>query len=99
MTDADRFKIDLEQLDDAITVMEKFGTAVTEWLGEVDRHVADLHLDWEGAAATAQRISHDKWVTGVEEMNENLHELREVARVAHTNYSGAISHNTRMWPA
>jgi WXG100 family type VII secretion target len=90
--------VDLEQLEDAVAKMEKFGSTVRDWLGEVDRHIAELHLVWSSEAATAQRVAHDKWVAGVNEMRDNLEELREVARTAHQNYSAAIETNTRMWP-
>ncbi|MFI9410155.1 WXG100 family type VII secretion target [Nocardia gamkensis] len=98
MTDSDRYRVDLEQLDDAVAKMEKFGSRVQDWLGEVDRHITELHLAWSSEAATAQQAAHDKWVGGVNEMRENLDELREVARKAHQNYSAAIETNTRMWP-
>ncbi|MGY2126395.1 WXG100 family type VII secretion target [Nocardia gipuzkoensis] len=98
MTDSDRYRVDLEQLDAAVDTMQKFGSTVENWLGEVDRHITDLHLTWASDAATAQRTAHDKWVTGVNEMRENLDELREVARKAHQNYTAAIDTNTRMWP-
>lgn len=98
MTSEDSYKVDLEQLDAAIDTMDKFGRTVEDWLGEVDRHIADLHLTWSSQAATAQRVAHDKWVAGVDEMRENLDELRDVARTAHQNYSAAIETNTKMWP-
>ncbi|MFE7802516.1 WXG100 family type VII secretion target [Nocardia sp. NPDC057440] len=98
MTDGGRFRADLEQLDAAIDTLTKFSQTVEDWLGEVDRYVADLHLTWSSPAATAQRVAHDKWVSGVGEMRENLDELREVARKAHENYSAAIETNTGMWP-
>ncbi|WP_308248544.1 WXG100 family type VII secretion target [Nocardia sp. MH4] len=98
MTGDDRFRVDLEQLDAAITTMEAFGAEVAGWLTDVERRIAELHLSWASEAATAQRAAHDKWVAGVDEMQENLDELREVARIAHTNYTRAITHNTRMWP-
>ncbi|WP_043737202.1 MULTISPECIES: WXG100 family type VII secretion target [Nocardia] len=98
MTDSGRYRVDLEQLDAAVDTMQKFGRTVEDWLGEVDRHIADLHLTWTSDAATAQRTAHDKWVTGVNEMRENLDELREVAKKAHQNYTAAIEANTRMWP-
>ncbi|WP_327116626.1 WXG100 family type VII secretion target [Nocardia sp. NBC_01730] len=98
MTSNDRYRVDLEQFDAAIDTMEKFGKNIEDWLGEVDRHIADLHVTWSSHAATAQQVAHDKWVSGVNEMRENLDELREVARNAHKNYSAAIETNTKMWP-
>ncbi|WP_433754668.1 WXG100 family type VII secretion target [Nocardia sp. CA-135398] len=98
MTSEDSYKVDLEQLDAAIDTMDKFGRTVEDWLGEVDGHIADLHLTWSSQAATAQRVAHDKWVAGVDEMRAILDELRDVARNAHQNYSAAIETNTKMWP-
>lgn len=98
MTDDYSYRVNLQQLDDAIATMAKFGADVEGWLREVDQHVADLHLFWASNAAEAQRAAHDRWMVGAAEMRENLDELREVARRAHTNYTGAVRTNTEMWP-
>ncbi|WP_216915570.1 WXG100 family type VII secretion target [Nocardia noduli] len=98
MSDADKYKVDLDELDAAIATMAAFGQRVEDWLAEVDRHIADLHLAWSGEAAAAQQAAHDKWVAGVAEMRENLDELREVAARAHANYTAALDTNTEMWP-
>ncbi|WP_024803053.1 WXG100 family type VII secretion target [Nocardia sp. BMG51109] len=95
---SDRFRVDLPLLDESVTAMETFGADVDAWLGEIDAHIADLHLSWESQAAAAQRAAHDKWAAGVREMRGNLDELRTVARRAHTNYSTAVDTNTGMWP-
>lgn len=92
------YRVNLQQLDDAIAAMAKFGTEVEGWLREVDRHIADLHLSWSSEAARAQRGAHDRWMAGAAEMRENLDELREVARRAHTSYTGAVRTNAEMWP-
>ncbi|WP_280361451.1 WXG100 family type VII secretion target [Nocardia wallacei] len=99
MADGDSYKVNLEQLEDAITKMAKFGADVEGWLSEVDKQITGLHLSWSSEAATAQRDAHDRWIAGAAEMRDNLKELREVARRAHTNYTGAITTNQRMWPA
>ncbi|MGV9679423.1 WXG100 family type VII secretion target [Nocardia sp. NPDC003482] len=98
MLDDFSFRVDLQQLDDAIAAMGKFGTEVDGWLREVDQHIADLHLSWSSRAADVQREAHAKWLAGAAEMRQNLDELREVARRAHANYSAAVDTNTRMWP-
>ncbi|GAB2727461.1 WXG100 family type VII secretion target [Nocardia thraciensis] len=98
MTADDQFRIDLGQLDDAIVKMTAFGAEVDGILGEVDQHVADLHLSWASQAAEAQHAAHTKWMSGAAEMRENLDELRDVARRAHGNYSGAADANDGMWP-
>ncbi|MEU1958458.1 WXG100 family type VII secretion target [Nocardia sp. NPDC019304] len=92
------YRVDLQQLDDAITTMEKFGQDIEGWLQEVDQHIADLHLSWSSSAAQAQRTAHDRWMAGAAEMRENLDELREVARRAHTSYTGVAETNLGMWP-
>ncbi|MCM6774487.1 WXG100 family type VII secretion target [Nocardia sp. CDC159] len=98
MADDYSYRVNLRQLDDAIATMATFGAEVDGWLGEVDRHVADLHLSWSSQAAEAQRLAHARWMAGAAEMRENLEELREVARRAHTNYSGVAQTNEGMWP-
>jgi WXG100 family type VII secretion target len=95
---SDRFRVDLELLDEAIASMEMFGNDVDTWLTDVDRHIAGLHLSWLGDAATAQRTAHAEWLTGVRRMRDNLNDLRDIATRAHGNYSDAVGTNTRMWP-
>ncbi|MEU2032779.1 WXG100 family type VII secretion target [Nocardia amamiensis] len=98
MPDDYSYRVNLQQLDEAIATMAKFGAEVEGWLSEVDQHIADLHLSWSSEAADAQRAAHTRWTAGVVEMRENLEELREVARRAHTNYSGVADLNQGMWP-
>ncbi|WP_405160808.1 WXG100 family type VII secretion target [Nocardia sp. NBC_01499] len=92
------YRVNLQQLDEAITTMAKFDSDVEGWLQEVDQTIADLHLSWSSQAAEAQRAAHDRWMAGAAEMRENLEELRAVARRAHTNYTGAVQTNAEMWP-
>ncbi|MGQ4619753.1 hypothetical protein [Nocardia sp. R7R-8] len=44
MTDSDRYRVDLEQLDDAVAKMATFGHRVEDWLVEVDRHTTEHRL-------------------------------------------------------
>ncbi|TDP42818.1 WXG100 family type VII secretion target [Nocardia ignorata] len=96
--DDNSYRVNLQQLDDAITAMATFGSEVDAHLSEVDTLVAALHLDWSSSAAEAQRAAHDKWMAGAGEMRENLDELREVAKRAHTSYTTATQTNREMWP-
>ncbi|ASF11695.1 MULTISPECIES: WXG100 family type VII secretion target [Nocardia] len=98
MVDDYSYRVNLAQLDEAVTAMAKFGADVEGWLREVDQLVAELHLSWSSQAAQAQRVAHDRWLAGAAEMRENLDELRDVARKAHTNYTGAVQTNAEMWP-
>ncbi|MFX0573050.1 WXG100 family type VII secretion target [Nocardia nepalensis] len=94
----DAYTVDLDQLDAAVTVLQAFSRDVEAELADIDRRIGELHLSWSSDAATAQRAAHDRWMTGAAELRENLDELREIARKAHTNYTAAIETNTRMWP-
>ncbi|UGT60308.1 WXG100 family type VII secretion target [Nocardia asteroides] len=98
MSGDNSYRVNLTQLDEAITTMAAFGTEVEGWLQEVDAKVAELHLSWSSPAAQAQRDVHDRWLAGAEEMRENLDELRAVARRAHTSYTTAVQTNVEMWP-
>ncbi|CAM3954036.1 WXG100 family type VII secretion target [Nocardia ninae] len=95
---AEDYRVNLGQLDDTIATMATFGAEVEGLLREVDTKVAELHLAWASEAAQAQRAAHDRWMAGAAEMQENLGELREVARRAHTSYTTAVHTNVGMWP-
>lgn len=92
------YKIDLALLEDTINQMSNLSTQVNDWLTQVDRHVADLHLEWNSAAATAHRDAHERWMKAAVEMQESLDGMRLEARRAHTNYTSAFETNSRMWP-
>ncbi|MFJ4653917.1 WXG100 family type VII secretion target [Nocardia sp. NPDC088792] len=94
----DRYKVDLELLDEAITAMAGFGDDADAMIAEIDAHINDLHMSWDSQAAQAQREAHQKWVSGAREIRENLDDLRGVAKRAHANYSATVETNTRMWP-
>ncbi|MCC3332939.1 WXG100 family type VII secretion target [Nocardia abscessus] len=98
MTGDNSYRVNLTQLDEAIATMAAFGADVERWLRDVDGKVAELHLSWSSQAAQAQRDAHDRWMAGAAEMRENLEELREVARRAHTSYTTAVQTNVEMWP-
>ncbi|AFT99935.1 WXG100 family type VII secretion target [Nocardia brasiliensis] len=94
----DDYRVNLSQLDEAVAAMAAFGAEVEGLLREVDVKVAELHLSWDSSAAQAQRAAHGRWMAGAAEMRENLDELCEVARRAHTSYGHAVQTNVEMWP-
>ncbi|WP_433664715.1 WXG100 family type VII secretion target [Nocardia sp. CA-128927] len=94
----DAYTVNLEQLDAAVAVLQAFSRDVEAELADIDRRIGELHLSWSGDAATAQQQAHSRWMAGAAELRQNLDELREIARKAHTNYTAAIETNTRMWP-
>ncbi|MVU81040.1 WXG100 family type VII secretion target [Nocardia sp. ET3-3] len=94
----DRYRVDLDLLDEAITAMTQFGTDAETMLSEIDTHINDLHMSWDSEAAKAQQLAHQKWLDGAQEIRDNLDDLRRIAQRAHTNYSSTVETNTRMWP-
>jgi WXG100 family type VII secretion target len=93
-----RYGISLTQLADIISAMEKLVGEVDDAVTAVDKRVTDLHVEWVGATAQAQRDAHQRWVKGAREMHAGLDELRQAAQRAHDNYSGVLEANDRMWP-
>lgn len=94
----DRYRVDLDLLDEAITAMDRFGSDADAMLSEIDTHITDLHMSWDSEAAEAQRAAHQKWLDGAGEIRDNLDDLRRIAQRAHANYSSTVDTNTRMWP-
>lgn len=91
------YKVDLAVLDSRIAQMEAFERSLDAQLAHLEETVATLHDTWSGLAAQAQRDAHAKWLAGAREMRAALGGLRQAARIAHGNYSGAVTANTTMW--
>ena len=95
---AGQFRVDLGELDDVIAEMSKFDQDAESLCAHVDQLVARLHVTWAGDAAEAQRVAHERWKRGAEEMRSAVTDLRKVGKTAHSNYSAAVKANVGMWP-
>lgn len=96
---AERFLIDLDELEEIIAGMSRFDTDAESHCREVDQLVGRLHVTWAGEGAQAQQQAHERWLRGAEQMRAALVDLHEVARTAHGNYTAAVEANVGMWPA
>lgn len=92
-----RYSVDLDELAEKIREMAAFERDVERALDHLERVITRLDVSWTGAAATAQREAHERWATGMREMQRGLKEIRDAAERAHTNYSNAVAANQRMW--
>ena len=89
--------VDLDRLDDVVEQISRFDQHLQTALDDAQSRVDTLHISWSGEAATAHRQAHDEWVRGVADMRAALEEMRRNARIAHGNYSSAVTSNVRMW--
>lgn len=92
-----KYMVDLGELDGSISDMGTFDGRLQKHLAALDVVVAQLHDEWHGAAAAAQRDAHEKWTSGADEMRSALAEMQAAAKVAHVNYTSAADANQRMW--
>ena len=93
------FVVDLDELLETVDEMTRCTTALDDLLKEVRQRVAELHGTWDGHAATAQAAAQTEWGRGFRSMQEALVAIRGAARLAHGNYTDAVSANVRMWEA
>jgi WXG100 family type VII secretion target len=91
------FAVQLESLVDVVERMALFERQVEDRLAELETRMSRLHASWSGAAAEEQLAAHRRWADGAREMREAVAGLRRVGSTAHSNYSGAIAANQRMW--
>ncbi|MGL4305017.1 MAG: WXG100 family type VII secretion target [Mycobacteriaceae bacterium] len=91
------FVVDLDHLLVIIDQMDAFNRKAEHWCADVDTRVAQMHVNWSGQSAQAQKAAHDQWVAGVTHMREALQGLRSVGMGAHENYSQAVISNEQMW--
>ena len=69
------FAIDPQALAAALDDMADFQRTAASLLEEIESTVRDLHVTWEGEAATAHAEAHRLWVHGAAQMQEALKKL------------------------
>jgi WXG100 family type VII secretion target len=92
------YTVDLDKLLGFIDRVAAFDSRAEAVASEVDRHVAQLKTTWRGDAADAHQDYHARWTAAAEHMRHALGELKAKAEAAHGSYSGAVGHNSAMWP-
>ncbi len=97
MRGPDVFSIEVDELDDVVGDLEACERHLALLVEDLDRQVATLHGTWTGLAADALREAHAEWSGGMAAMRASLGDLREAARLAYEEYSGAATSNVAMW--
>lgn len=91
------FSIDTDQLEARIDELARFDRMLGDQLDRLDETMGQLRGNWSGSASDAQQRAHQEWSRGFDEMRRAVVGMREVARVAHANYTSAARTNVRMW--
>ena len=94
---AEPFSVVPDALADSLDRMEAFSRLASALLDEIDATVKNLHISWQGEAATAHARAHQQWTHGAEQMDRALAELHRAGTGAHTNYTQAAATNQAMW--
>lgn len=92
-----RFTVDLDELDAVARSLESYGQILAGKLADLRQAVADLHGDWQGEAADAQKVAHDRLATGAHDLHRALLEVQGAARHAHLSYVAAVRANQQTW--
>lgn len=91
------FRVNLEQLD---LLIERMSAVEAELAGvhdDVESRMQRLQVVWSGRAAAEHQVAFQRWSSGAVQAREALAQLRRIARLAHGNYSGAVTANQAMW--
>ena len=94
---ADAFRVDPEQLAEAVAQMAEFERYSQGLREEIELMVANLHSAWTGQGAAAHAEAHRHWLRGEAMMREALARLQSAGLTAHANYTGAMAKNLDMW--
>ncbi len=89
--------VDLELLDLVVARMSAFEATLTDRLAELDAEVTALHGTWDGAAAISHQQAHARWSAGAAQVHAALVDMRRAARLAHDNYTAAMTANAAMF--
>lgn len=92
------FEVDLPHLDEVVTKLANLTTYLTDHLATLDQKIATLHTGpWTGTAATAHRQAHAQWSKAAQQFTAGVSDMTTAARNAHTQYTNAITANTKMF--
>jgi WXG100 family type VII secretion target len=92
-----RYKVDLDELQRVIDSLDTFGAKLDAQLNELDQANGELHVTWQGEAATANVEAHRKLTQGAREVHQALVAMHAVARKAHVHYHAAAQANLQTW--
>lgn len=93
----DRFRVDLDQLDDVVTHLARQHVRLDALAGRLAAEASRLHAGWDGAAADAHVVAQARWDQGFSAMREALAAMRAAADTARANYAAAADANVSMW--
>jgi WXG100 family type VII secretion target len=91
------YSVDPDELDEIVGELAKTETALETLTADLDRQVKKLQETWDGLAAKAQTEAHEEWTNGMNACRTALAELRAAARLAHGNYTDAVTANLNLW--
>lgn len=91
------FRVDLAALDSLVEQMSAVEARLRDVHDDVASRMRRLQVVWTGRAATEHDRAYQQWSSGSLEVHESLTRLREIARMAHGNYSAAVTANRTMW--
>lgn len=91
------FSVDVEQLDELVTRLGRFGRALEAVESDVQARMHRVHAVWQGVAAQEHAAAHARWRKGSADAAEALQTMRTIAATAHENYSAAIRVNRALW--
>ena len=91
------FSVDLEQLDELVVQLARFGRALESVQGDVRSRMNRVHAVWRRVAADEHAAAHAQWRSGSVDVHEALQAMRSIASTAHENYAAAIRVNRALW--
>ncbi|MFE7724002.1 WXG100 family type VII secretion target [Nocardia rhizosphaerihabitans] len=89
--------VDLDLLDSIVARLQGFEGFFDDQITAFDSAVSKLQTGWEGDAAAAQQMSHDRVMAAARDIRDGLEDMRLAAQAAHSNYTEAIAANVAMW--
>ena len=91
------YRVDLGELDAAMTHLVRTHGVVERLAEDLDRQMALLHDTWTGLAASAHLAAHDAWERRRRELSLALAALASAAVSAHDGYAEAATANAADW--
>lgn len=93
------YRTDIEEMKRLVDRASQIEGRIEQHLDQIERRVADLHVQWKGTAASAHLDAHRRWLAAARDMQHALGDMGAATDKAHSLYSGVVNHHRGMWPS
>lgn len=91
------YRVDLAELARVMESLDAYSKLMKRRLDGLDEAMTDLHVTWDGEAAIAHRVSHQRLMAGAAGVHAGLIAMHRAADRALESYQAGVRANLATW--